>query len=119
MQHEKPELMELGLESMNALTIVLADEHQDKTNAFYVHFYTRIITETLRVLTDYRHMSGFKLQATIFQNLIQLVHTSQGLIKEPILDSNEQAHTLPTNKDFSMQLIKSLLCEMFPNLNQV
>jgi hypothetical protein len=117
MQHEKPELMELGLESMNALTIVLLDEHQDKVNPFYVHFYTRIITETLRVLTDYRHMSGFKLQATIFQNLIQLVHTSQGLIKEPILDASEQAHSLPSNKDFAMQLIKSLLCEMFPNLN--
>lgn len=119
MQHEKPELMELGLESMHALVIVLLDEHIEKITPFYVHFYTRIITETMRVMTDYRHMSGFKLQATILSNLIQIVQTSQDLIKEPIHDQKEQHHQCASNKDFVMQLMKSLLCEMFPNLNQV
>lgn len=66
--------MEIGLETLNALNIVLLEDHQDKVTPFYKNFYTRIITETLRVMTDYRHMAGFKMQATILQNLIQLVH---------------------------------------------
>jgi hypothetical protein len=60
MQHEKPELMELGLETMNALTMILL-EHPDKITPFYVNFFTRILHETIKVLTDYKHMSGFKL----------------------------------------------------------
>jgi exportin-1 len=69
MQHEKPELMELGLETMDSLWHIL-NTNSDKKTPFYVNFYTMILHETIKVLTDYKHMSGFKLQATILSKLI-------------------------------------------------
>ena len=62
MQHEKPELMELGLGSMHALICILKESPQTATN-FYQFFYTQIMKENLAVMVDYRHMSGFKTQA--------------------------------------------------------
>jgi len=32
---------------------------------FYQNFYLLIIRDTMTVMTDYRHMSGFKLQGMI------------------------------------------------------
>ena len=64
MKHEKPEVMEIGLNSVFDLN--------DKVSAveyactlFYSNFYTPIIKETLGVLSDCRHLSGFKLQCKI------------------------------------------------------
>ena len=39
MQHEKPELMELGLDSMHALIVILKESHET-ANSFYQFFYT-------------------------------------------------------------------------------
>ena len=64
MQHEKPELMDLGLQSMHALTVLLKDHPQVATE-FYKNLYVQILKETLMVMTDYRHVSGFKMQAMI------------------------------------------------------
>jgi hypothetical protein len=60
MKHEKPELMEIGLETMFALNSLVMGE-PTVANIFYKNFYVLIIKDTLAVLTDYRHMSGFKL----------------------------------------------------------
>lgn len=60
MQHFKPELMEIGLETMSNLTILVASEPKAAT-LFYQMFYTKIFTSTLSLLTDYQHVSGFKL----------------------------------------------------------
>ncbi len=61
MKHEKPELMEIGLETMHALNQLVMTEPSVAT-IFYKNFYVSIIKEILAVMTDYRHMSGFKLQ---------------------------------------------------------
>ena len=66
MEHVKPELMELGLEAMQALLEIISSEPRIAT-MFYSQFYTRILSGTIRVLTDYQHMSGFYLQATIIK----------------------------------------------------
>jgi hypothetical protein len=60
MKHEKPELMETGLETMQALNMLVMSEPMVAT-IFYQNFYTLIMKDTLAVMTDYRHMSGFKL----------------------------------------------------------
>lgn len=49
------------MNTMNALNITVASEPQI-ASIFYQNFYTLIIKDTLAVITDYRHMSGFKLQ---------------------------------------------------------
>lgn len=61
MQHEKPDLMELGNASMHALCCTLVEQPTVAT-IFYQHFFTRCIRETITVMTDYRHMAGFKMQ---------------------------------------------------------
>lgn len=60
MKHEKPELMEIGLETMHALNQLVVTE-PSITSLFYQNFYLQIIRDILAVMTDYRHMSGFKL----------------------------------------------------------
>jgi len=60
MKHEKPELMEIGLETMQALNMLVMSEPMVAT-IFYQNFYTLIMKDTLAAMTDYRHMSGFKL----------------------------------------------------------
>jgi hypothetical protein len=51
MQHVKPELMEIGLETMSALTVLVNSEPYYAT-LFYQNFYIRLIRETLTLMTD-------------------------------------------------------------------
>lgn len=60
MKHEKPEIMEVGLNTMFALNMTVTSE-PSIASIFYQNFFTLIIKDTLAVITDYRHMSGFKL----------------------------------------------------------
>lgn len=66
MQHVKPELMEIGLETMSALTTLMAQEPNAAT-VFYQNYYVRVLSDTLAVMTDYQHVSGFKNQGQILQ----------------------------------------------------
>lgn len=66
MKHEKPELMEIGLETMQNLNLLVASVPHI-ASIFYKNFYLLMIRDILTVMTDYRHMSGFKLQALILQ----------------------------------------------------
>lgn len=69
MSHVKPELMEIGLEAMQALLQILSNEPR-VASVFYQRYYCQILNSTLNVMTDYQHMSGFKLQGLIMQQLI-------------------------------------------------
>lgn len=119
MQHEKPELMELGLESMNALANILSESPQYAT-IFYQSFYTKVLSETLSVITDYRHVSGFKLQGMILQQLLQAVDRPDLIdVATKLVDAKGVPHTSTTNKEFVMAFLTTHLLEMFPNLNKV
>ena len=83
MKHEKPEVMDIGLITMHALNTLVAGEPSVRT-IFYKQFYTAIIKDTVAVMTDYRHMSGFKLQGLILQQLLAIVQ-EQGVLTENIL----------------------------------
>jgi exportin-1 len=72
MQHEKPDLMELGNESMHSLCMTLAESPSFAT-IFYQNFFTTCMKEIITVLTDYRHMAGFKMQGQIVQLMLQAI----------------------------------------------
>lgn len=72
MEHVKPELMEIGLEAMHALLEILSTEPQTAT-IFYQNFFLMVLKSALTVMTDYQHMSGFKLQGMIMQQLVKAV----------------------------------------------
>lgn len=119
MQHEKPDLMELGNESMHALCCTLAESPAVAT-IFYQHFFTRCVRDTIAVMTDYRHMAGFKMQGQILMMMLQAVDSDQ--IVDPsqrLVDQNGNHHQCSSNKDFAMGLLKEIICQMFPNLNSV
>ena len=119
MQHEKPELMELGLVSMQALNHILS-ENPHNASIFYQNFYSRILKETMVVITDYRHMSGFKYQGLILQQLLQAVDRNDVIQGNIILnDPNGQPHQFGSNKQFVQEYLVALLLEQFPNLNKV
>lgn len=71
MKHEKPDLMELGLETMRSLNSLVVTNPQI-ASVFYQNFFSMIVRDLLSLLTDYRHVSGFKLQAQILQQLLQV-----------------------------------------------
>jgi exportin-1 len=80
MQHEKPETMDLGLQGMHALLVVVRHNTQI-TSSFYEFFYMQILKEILKLLTDYRHQSGFKLHCHILQEVLGAVD-QEGIINE-------------------------------------
>ena len=59
-KHEKPELMEIGLETMHNLNLLVVSVPHI-ASIFYQNFYLLMIRDILTVMTDYRHVSGFKL----------------------------------------------------------
>ena len=52
--------MEIGLESMTELIERVSNE-QSVCSPFFENFYVTIIQDTLELMTDYFHLSGFKL----------------------------------------------------------
>lgn len=60
MKHDKPEVMEIGLQSMYDLIDKIGCVPQVCT-IFFTSFYTLIIKETLAVTSDCAHLAGFKL----------------------------------------------------------
>ena len=60
-KHQKPELMEIGLKSLWDMNDLISNNTAVCTE-FYVNFYCNITKEILFVMTDCRHLSGFKLQ---------------------------------------------------------
>lgn len=76
MKHEKPEEMEIGLKSMWDLNDKISCNPY-VCNIFYTSFYSEVIKETLSIMMDCRHLSGFKLQCKIMQQLINVVDKNQ------------------------------------------
>jgi len=68
-------------------------------------------------MTDYRHVSGFKLQGMILQQMLQAVDSD--LIKTNLNDTTGAAHQFASNKDFVINLLIECINSLFPNLNKV
>lgn len=120
MQHEKPELMDLGLQSMHAMTVILRELPMVATE-FYKHSYTQVLRENIAVMIDYRHMSGFKMQAMILQELLCAVLDNYKVIDPSVQLHNDQnqPHSSSSNKDFVCEYLASSLQSQFANMNRV
>jgi exportin-1 len=84
-KHEKPELMEIGLDTLFALNSLAASNPQIST-IFFKNFYLLIIRDIFTVMTDYRHMSGFKTQGYIVLQLIQIIENGNVLFDKINVD---------------------------------
>jgi exportin-1 len=115
-KHEMPEVMEIGLKSLWDLN----DKFMSVPSIcqpFYVEFYSNLLNEVIQVLTDCKHLSGFKLQCKIFQQLIQVIESNT--INQPLNQFDNTPHTYPSNKEYVIDLIVNCIMNIFPNLNNV
>ena len=80
--------MELGLETLSSLVSLVAEEPTVCTQFFSAYF-NLILKDLLYVITDYLHVSGFKLQTQILMKLMQVVEMNN--VQAPIQD-NSVAH---------------------------
>lgn len=71
-KHESPEVMDLSLLCLQDLVTKMGSQGVICTQ-FYSSFYVLIMTELLSVMTDCRHLAGFKLHVSILKELILLV----------------------------------------------
>lgn len=115
-EHLKPEVMEISLKAIWDLNDRIM-AFQQVSEIFYCQFYTSFMKRMLTTMTDCQHLSGFKLQCKIIQQLIQAIETN-GLITQPI-HMNSQPHTYPSNKAFVIELLINTILELFPNLNKM
>ena len=108
--------MEIGLKAIWDLNDRVMS-FQQVSEVFYCQFYSSFLRRILTVMTDCQHVSGFKLQCKIFQQLITVIET-QGLVNQPI-QMNSQPHTYNSNKAFVIDLLINVIMELFPNLNKM
>lgn len=69
MKHVKPEICDLGLEAMNELLKLVAQEPSVR-DQFFQQYFMLIFMDTLKVMTEQTYVSGFQQQATILQIMI-------------------------------------------------
>ena len=83
--------------------------------------YAQVLHETLAVMTDYKHMSGFKMQAMVLQELLSAVGPNDDVINPQVKlnDDQGQPHTSPTNRDFVCEYLTGTLLSQFATLNRV
>jgi exportin-1 len=115
-KHEMPELMEVSLKSVWDLNDSILQVGEVSV-LFYTQFFTKLFREVVYVMTDCRHLSGFKLQCKILQQLIYIIET--GAISQPLCNVEGQPHTMQDNKTYTLNLILNTIMEKFPNLNHV
>lgn len=115
-KHEKPEHMEIGLETLLALNAFIMQTPQ-VANVVYKGFYLLMIRDILTIMTDYRHVSGFKLQAQILQQMLQIVEGNNVLTERLCVD--QTPHQFADNKQFVISLLIDCISTLFQNLNKV
>lgn len=73
--------------------------------------FTQLLRETLAVMIDYRHVSGFKMHAMIVQELLQAVDTTSPVVNPQVALHTDQGtpHTMPSNRDFVCEYLASTL----------
>ena len=74
---------------MHAMTVILREMPMVATD-FYKVTYTQVLRETLAVMIDYRHVSGFKMHAMILQELLGAVLDDSNIINPQVKLHNDQ-----------------------------
>jgi len=114
-RHNQPQMYETGLETLLILikniNIIKVANNINIADIFYKTFYFDLVQEILCVLTDSFHKSGFKLQVEILQHLIQVVEFGQ------ISENNFEISN--SNKNYTMNVLLTLITNAFSHLNKV
>ncbi|KAH3766835.1 exportin 1 S-like [Pelomyxa schiedti] len=114
MKHTERQAAETGLQILNELLVNISN-HPEISDAFYTGYFRTIVQDIFVVLTDTFHKAGFKLQATILQNLFIAVES--GKIKAPLWTPPEATTPDMNNRSWLRAFITNLLSTAFPNLN--
>jgi len=109
-KHYQIELSDIGLETMDNLLAKVVS-NSDIANIFFQNFYMTIMEETLFVLTDSLHKSGFYKQAVIIMKLVQIVENQ--IFMGSLSDSYDN------NKEFVIEYFSETLVKLFPNTNKM
>ena len=115
MKHRKLEVMEIGLKSMWDLNDRVSSGPAFFAGQFYQHFFVTILRDTFSVMTDLEHLAGFKLQCKIIMQLVGLAQ-HDALLSQPLLVDG-QPHSLPSNRQFVVELLNQDIIAVFPNMN--
>lgn len=114
-KHDNRDVESSGLSLLLELISNVGDLNNDISNVFFQRFFKPIIGDTLYVLTDSDHKSGFKTQSQILIKIIELLDT--GRISQPIYESSE-APAGTSNTDYLKDYLSNLLVNAFPHLQR-
>lgn len=117
-KHDNREVESSGLSLTYELMSNMGQLKNDVSNIFFAKFFKPIIGDTLYLLTDSDHKSGFRTQAQILQSFIKLIISNS--ISAPLY-SSEEAPPGTSNIDYFKEYISNTLVAVFPHLqkNQV
>lgn len=81
---------------------------------FHQKYFLLVLQDTLAVLTDSLHKSGFHLQCIILQKLFLLVNSGQ--LTSPLFNINEHG-TFPSNQAFVAQYVRNAVSTVFNHVS--
>jgi len=110
-KHTMRNIAETGLHILEELWKNISQS--EVSTAFYKTYFLSLLQDLFVVLTDTFHKSGFKMQATMIQRMIQSVE-NMDVVKCPL---NTVDPTMD-NKVFLRQHVMNLLSVSFPNLTK-
>ena len=113
-KHTERNVAETGLEILLAL-LQNVQREPSVAQAFYQSFLLVLIQDTLAVMTDRLHKSGFKMHATLLRHIFHLVEG--GHVTAPLFDPAAQPAG-QTNPAFLREHVANLLIASFPNLTK-
>eukprot|EP00357_Protocruzia_adherens_P031388 CAMPEP_0115046264 /NCGR_PEP_ID=MMETSP0216-20121206/48648_1 /TAXON_ID=223996 /ORGANISM="Protocruzia adherens, Strain Boccale" /LENGTH=1097 /DNA_ID=CAMNT_0002429317 /DNA_START=4965 /DNA_END=8258 /DNA_ORIENTATION=- len=106
-KHEEPLIAENGLDICQKLLNLVAQNEQI-CNQFYQLYHLSLLKDIFYVLTDSFHLSGFKHQTVILQELFRVIESGQ--VSSPV------ASDATNNKEYVINHMAELLASSFQNL---
>lgn len=114
-KHDNRDVESSGLSLLLELISNVGDLNNEISNVFFQRFFKPIISDTLYVLTDSDHKSGFKTQSQILVKIIELLDS--GRVSEPIYEPKE-ASAGTSNIVYFKDYLTNLLLNAFPHLQR-
>eukprot|EP00752_Nemacystus_decipiens_P006845 g6147.t1 len=113
-KHTERNIAETGLEILHEL-LMNVGRTPAVAQAFYRQFLLSLIQDTLAVMTDRLHKSGFKMHATLLRHMFQLVEAGHVTLE---LYDPAQHPGVTSNRQYVMDFVGNLLLSSFPNLTK-
>ncbi len=115
-RHTERNIADTGLDILHELLQNIARAPPQAAQAFYKAHLVRLITEVLFVMTDRLHKSGFKMHATLLNQMFRLVSGDQ--VTVPLHESVQASSGMEGNKQYLANEVGRTLLENFPNISQ-